>query len=181
MPTMPAIPSPSTPRPTIRLTSSTSSRRPGRAEETHFWGGYIEAGYFITGETRGYKNGLWDRTKVLKPFSKGGFGAVQVIGRVDYLDLDNKALKNGCTNNFLTGVCAAPSSATLLGKGGKQLGFLAGVTWIPEDYLRVLVNYSHASIEGGPQAAIVKPNSSKDIDARKYGVDTVQARFQVDF
>ena len=53
-----------------------------------FWGGYIEAGYFLTGETRGYKNGTWDRTKVLKPFSKGGWGAFQVNGRVDYLDLD---------------------------------------------------------------------------------------------
>ena len=146
-----------------------------------FWGGYIEAGYFVTGETRGYKGGQWDRTKVLKPFSKGGFGAIQVIGRLDYLDLDDNALKSGCTNNFVTGVCTAPSTATLLGKGGKQLGFLAGVTWIPEAYLRVLVNYSHAAIEGGPQAAIVKPNSSKDVDERKYGIDAVQARFQVDF
>ena len=58
-----------------------------------FWGGYIEAGYFITGETRGYKNGTWDRTKVLKPFSKGGMGAFQVIGRVDYLDLDSNKLQ----------------------------------------------------------------------------------------
>jgi len=146
-----------------------------------FWGGYIEAGYFLTGETRGYKAGTWDRTKVLKPFSKGGMGAFQIIGRVDYLDLDDSHLKNGCTNNFVTGVCTAPSTATLLGKGGKQLGFLAGLTWIPEDYLRVLVNYSHASIEGGPQAATAEPDSSKDIDERKYGVDTVQARFQVDF
>jgi phosphate-selective porin OprO and OprP len=146
-----------------------------------FWGGYIEAGYFVTGETRGYKGGMWDRTKVLKPFSKGGFGAIQLIGRVDYLDLDDSDLKNGCTNNFATGVCTAPSTATLLGKGGKQLGFLAGVTWIPEDYMRVLLNYSHASITGGPQAAVVEADSSKDIDERQYGVDAVQARFQVDF
>ena len=146
-----------------------------------FWGGYIEAGYFITGETRGYKNGLWDRTKVLKPFSKGGMGAFQVTGRADYLDLDSSKLRNGCTNNFVTGVCTAPSLITLQGKGGKQLGLLAGLTWIPEDYVRVLLNYSHAFIEGGPNAAQVKPDSSKDINKRKYGNDTVQARFQVDF
>ena len=146
-----------------------------------YWGGYLEAGYFITGETRGYKNGLWDRTKVLKPFSKGGLGAFQVIGRVDYLDLDSKKLRNGCTNNFITGVCVAPSAATLQGKGGKQLGLLAGLTWIPEDYARVLLNYSHAFIEGGPFAAQVKPDSSKDINKRKYGNNTVQMRFQVDF
>jgi phosphate-selective porin OprO/OprP len=143
-----------------------------------YWGGYIEAGYFLTGETRGYKNGLWDRTKVLKPFSQGGMGAFQVIGRVDYLDLDSSKLKSGCTNNFATGVC---TGGPTLSKGGKQLGFLAGLTWIPEDYMRVLINYSHASIEGGPLAATVKPDSSKPLDKRKYGVDTVQARFQIDF
>ena len=146
-----------------------------------FWGGYVEAGYFLTGETRGYKGGLWDRTKVLKPFSKGGIGAIQVIGRVDYLDLSSKQLKTGCTNNFTTGACVAPSLNTRLGKGGTQLGFLAGLTWIPEDYVRVLINYSHAEIEGGPLALTVKPLSTKPVNKIKYGNDTVQARFQVDF
>lgn len=145
-----------------------------------FWGGYIEAGYFITGETRGYKAGAWDRTKVLKPFSKGGIGAFQVIGRADYLDLDSGKLRNGCTNNFVTGLSCTVSGSQQ-GKGGKQLGLLAGLTWIPEDYVRVLLNYSHAFIEGGPFAATVKPNSSKDLNKRKYGNDTVQMRFQVDF
>jgi phosphate-selective porin OprO/OprP len=145
-----------------------------------FWGGYIEAGYFLTGETRGYKNGTWDRTKVLKPFSKGGMGAFQIIGRLDYLDLDSSKLKNGCTNNFVTGLSCTVSGSQL-GKGGTQLGLLFGLTWIPEDYMRVLVNYSHASIEGGPFAATVKPDSSKPLDERKYGNDTVQARFQIDF
>ena len=47
--------------------------------------------------------------------------------------------------------------------------------------MRILINYSHASIEGGPFAATVKPDSSKPLDERKYGNDTVQARFQIDF
>lgn len=143
-----------------------------------FWGGYAELGYYFTGETRGYKNGLWDRTKVLKPFSKGGWGALQLNGRVDYLDLDSKRLKNGCTNNFATGVC---TGAPVLSKGGTQLGALASMVWIPEDYLRFYLQYSHAEITGGPFAATVKPTSSKPIDERKYGVDTVAARAQIDF
>jgi phosphate-selective porin OprO/OprP len=118
---------------------------------------------------------------VLKPFSQGGLGAFQVIGRVDYLDLDSSKLRHGCTNNFITGVCVAPSTATLQGKGGKQLGLLAGLTWIPEDYARVLLDYSHAFIEGGPFAAQVKPDSDKPINKRKYGNNTLQMRFQVDF
>ena len=145
-----------------------------------FWGGYVEAGYFLTGETRGYKAGTWDRTKVLKPFSKGGFGAVQVIGRVDYLDLDSGKLRSGCTNNFVTGL-GCTTAASQASKGGKQLGFLAGLTWIPEDYMRVLLNYSHAQITGGPLAATVEPTASDPLNERNYGVDTVQARFQIDF
>ena len=143
-----------------------------------FWGGYVEAGYFFTGETRGYKGGLWDRTKVLKPFSKGGWGAFQGIARVDYLDLDSNKLKNAFTNNFQTGLF---TPSVNLGRGGKQLGFLVGLTWIPEDYFRVLLNYAHAEITGGPFAATVKPDSSKSVDDRSYGVDVVQTRVQVDF
>ena len=145
-----------------------------------FWGGYVEAGYFLTGETRGYKAGAWDRTKVLKPFSKRGIGAVQVIGRFDYLDLDSSRLRSGCTNNFVTGL-SCTTAASQSAKGGKQLGFLGGVTWIPEDYMRVLLNYSHAQITGGPLAATVEPTSSEPVNERKYGIDTVQARFQIDF
>jgi phosphate-selective porin OprO/OprP len=145
-----------------------------------YWGGYIEAGYFLTGETRGYKNGTWDRTKVLNPFSKGGMGAFQVIGRVDYLDLDSNKLTNGCTNNFTTGVCNGSVNFT---KGGKQLGLQLGLTWIPEDYLRVLLNYSHAEITGGPFADDLSglSSSNPDVADEDYGVDVVQARFQVDF
>ena len=143
-----------------------------------FWGGYAEVGYFFTGETRGYKNGLWDRTKVLNPFSKGGWGALQLNGRVDYLDLDSDRLKTGCSNNFLTGAC---TGAPVLSKGGKQLGLLASLVWIPEDYMRFYLQYSHAQITGGPFAATVKPGSSKPIDERGYGVDTVAARAQIDF
>jgi phosphate-selective porin OprO/OprP len=143
-----------------------------------FWGGYLEAGYFLTGETRGYKGGLWDRTKVLKPFSQGGWGAFQVNGRVDYLSLSDRKLKNGFTNDFSTGVNTASAN---LGRGGKQLGLLGSLIWIPEDYFRIYLQYSHASIEGGPQAIIVKPDSLRDRDKIKYGVDVITTRAQIDF
>jgi phosphate-selective porin OprO/OprP len=146
-----------------------------------FFSAYGEVGYFLTGETRGYKNGAWDRTKVLHPFGKGGWGALEINGRMDYLDLDDDGLQNGLSNNFATGEASVASTNSRLGRGGKQLGFLGGLIWIPEDYARVLVNYTHSWITGGPQAATVKPDSSKPVDKRKYGVDTVAARFQVDF
>ena len=143
-----------------------------------FWGGYVEAGYFITGETRGYKNGAWDRTKVLKPFSQGGWGALQVNGRVDYLDLDSSRLKNGFTNNFVTGAATASNSLT---RGGKQFGLIGSVVWLPEDYFRIYLQYARAQITGGPNAAVAEPGSTKPLDKRKYGVDVVAARASIDF
>ena len=145
-----------------------------------YWGGYIEAGYFLTGETRGYKNGLWDRTKVLKPFSKGGWGAVQINGRVDYLDLDDNGIMEGFNNNFQTGSSAASNNYT---RGGKQLGLLASVVWIPEDWMRFYFQYSHAFITGGPMADEVSglSSSNPDVADYDYGVDFVGTRAQIDF
>ena len=145
-----------------------------------FWGAYLEAGYFLTGETRGYKTGAWDRTKVLKPFSKGGWGAVQLNGRVDYLNLDTGKLKEAFNNDFQTGTSAASTNYT---RGGKQLGLLASVVWIPEDWMRFYLQYSHAFVTGGPLADEVSGLSSSDpdVDNYDYGVDFIGTRAQIDF
>ena len=145
-----------------------------------FWGAYLEAGYFLTGETRGYKTGAWDRTKVLKPFSKGGWGAVQLNGRVDYLNLDTGKLKEAFNNNFQTGTSAVSTNYT---RGGKQLGLLASVVWIPEDWMRFYLQYSHAFVTGGPLADEVSGLSSSDpdVDNYDYGVDFIGTRAQIDF
>ena len=146
-----------------------------------FFSGFFEAGYFLTGETRGYKNGAWDRTKVLHPLNKGGSGAFQLLGRIDYLDLDTAKLKNAATNNFATGVPTLAALNTRLGRGGKQTGYLFGLTWIPVDYVRFLANYIHTEVEGGPLAATVKPLSTDPVDKRKYSTDAFAIRASIDF
>ena len=150
-------------------------------DDPTFFGGHFEIGYFLTGETRGYKNGLFDRTKVLKPFDKGGIGAFQLIGRIDYLDLDSNSLKNGLTNNFATGATSLAADGARLGRGGKQTGYLAGLTWIPTDYVRFLLNYIHTEVQGGPLAASTVPISSRTIDRRRFSTDAVALRAQIDF
>ena len=154
---------------------------PGR--NPSFWGGYVEAGYFLTGETRGYKAGTWDRTKVLKPFSKGGWGALQLNGRLDYLDLDSTALLEARTNNFNTGANSLASQLSRSQRGGKQLGLLASLVWIPEDYVRFYFQYSHAFVTGGPLADEVQGITAGTVDVsnEKYGVDFVGTRAQIDF
>lgn len=146
-----------------------------------FWGGHIEAGFFLTGETRGYKNGLWDRTKVLNPLNKGGMGAWQIIGRVDYLDLDTAKLINAPTTSFATGTQSLAAVNARQARGGKQTGYLLGLTWIPTDYVRVLVNYIHSEVKGGPLAAAAEPTSTSPVNARGYSTDAIAVRAQFDF
>ena len=148
-----------------------------------FFGMYGEVGYFLTGETRGYKrgDGTWSRTKVNKPWSKGGLGAVQLAGRFEFLDLDDDALIAGPTNNFSTGTSALAALPTRLGRGGTQSSYLVGLNWYASDYLRLLVNYGRIEVRSGPLAATVDPLSTDPVDQREYGANVLQTRLQFDF
>ncbi|MDQ3139328.1 MAG: porin [Pseudomonadota bacterium] len=113
------------------------------------FGGYAELGYYFTGETRGYKGGQFDRTKVLRPLGNGGAGAFQLNLRYDHLDL----IDNGVI-------------------GGKQAGYQASLIWIPQDYVRFLINYGHLRY----QDAAISAAGDRD-----YGIDVIGARAQIDF
>jgi phosphate-selective porin OprO/OprP len=136
--------------------------------DPRFTAGYAEVGYFLTGESRGYKSGRWDRAKVLHPVGKGGWGALQANLRADYLNLRSRV--GGTT-------LAAPDYVN----GGRQLGYEASLIWNPIDYIRFQAQYAHGSYEGGPRAATIVPASTDPVNKRKYGVDTVALRAQVEF
>lgn len=95
-----------------------------------FFGGYAEVGYFLTGETRGYKSGVFDRTKVRNPVTDGGAGAFQINLRYDYLDLIDQGIV-----------------------GGKQQGYQASLIWIPQDHVRFLLNYGRMVYDDAAVAA----------------------------
>jgi phosphate-selective porin OprO/OprP len=137
------------------------------ADDPSFMSGYAEVGFYLTGETRGYKGGKWDRTKVLKPLDKGGIGAVQINGRVDYVDLQDRVGSTGIT---------APNYVN----GGKQLGFQASLIWNPMDYVRLMAQYAHINYEGGPRIAGIDPTST-DKTGEKFKVDTFGLRAQLEF
>lgn len=98
------------------------------------FGAYLEAGWFLTGESRGYSNARWDRTAVREggAIEEGGFGAVQVAVRWDHLDLRS---------------------------GGQQNGLQASLTWIPTDYVRFLLNYARLDHD---EAAIPAAGGDRD-------------------
>jgi phosphate-selective porin OprO/OprP len=134
----------------------------------HFITGYGEAGFWLTGETRGYKNGKVDRTKILNPVSAGGLGGLQVVGRVDYIDLTQQVNST------------VPGSFGLI-NGGRQVGYLGALNYWPIDYVRFTAEYARAEVTGGPQAANVQPLSTAANPNRKYGTDTFLFRAQIDF
>lgn len=113
------------------------------APSATFFGGYAEVGYFLTGETRGYKNGIFDRTKVLKPVTDGGAGAFQINLRYDYLDLIDAGII-----------------------GGKQQGYEASLIWIPQDHVRFLLNYGRMVYD---DAAVVAAGGDRDYSIDVFG------------
>jgi len=133
-----------------------------------FFSAYAEAGYWLTGEKRGYKKGEWDRTKVKNPVDKGGMGALALTGRYDYLDLSDARLFTG-------------GSGTSRSRGGKQTIYSLSLIWQPIDYVRITTQYAHNEVEGGPNASTVVPVSTKTVDQRSYGVDSFAMRFAFDF
>jgi phosphate-selective porin OprO/OprP len=135
-----------------------------------FWSYFVEAGYFLTGETRGYKNGAWDRTKVLHPIQDGGPGAIQIVARYDYLNLNSSKLRNVRKNDFSTGL---PAGGLADIRGGREIGYLAGVNWQPMDYVRFMMNYIHTDVKGGPVA--------RKIGKKDFSTDAVALRAQFDF
>ncbi len=141
------------------------------ASDPNFFSVYGEVGYWLTGETRGYRNGKIDRTKILNGFDKGGWGGFNIVGRVDYIDLEDTVGGANTGTQVVNGIL----------NGGKQTGYLAALNWWPIDYVRFTAQYIHSSVEGGPRAALVKPTSTAPIYDRKYGVDAVVIRGQVDF
>jgi phosphate-selective porin OprO and OprP len=133
-----------------------------------FFSAYGEVGFYLTGESRGYKGGKWDRTKVLKPFDQGGIGAIQLNARVEYVDLADR-VEDG-TN-------AAPNYVN----GGTQWGYQASLIWNPMDYVRFMAQYGRGHVNGGPRAATIDPTSGNPAKDRSYDVDTFAVRAQLEF
>lgn len=144
-------------------------------QDPNFFTVWGEVGYWLTGETRGYRNGKFDRTKILNPFDKGGWGGFQLVARVDYLNL----------TKYVGGATGGSSGTVVAGtlNGGEQLGALFSLNWWPTDYVRFSAQYSHASVTGGPLAGIVDPTipGAPPVYDRSYGVNVFAIRSQIDW
>ncbi len=93
--------------------------RPGDADPV-FFGGYAEAGIFLTRDSRVYRNGVFDRVVPTRPLSDGGIGAIELNLRYDHLDLTDAGIG-----------------------GGIQDSYGASIVWSPNSYVRFIANYMH--------------------------------------
>lgn len=143
------------------------------AGDPQFRSGYVELGYFLTGETRGYKTGRWDRTRVLHPITNGGWGAFQVNGRFDFTDLNDRVAP---------GLVLAGNDITYV-NGGVYKAYEASLIWLPIDYVKFMLQYAHVDVSGGPSArAFSGFTSALPAGYRHgYGLDSLSFRTQLDF
>ena len=147
------------------------------------FGGYAEVGYWLTGETRGYKNGKIDRTKIINGFDRGGWGGFQLVGRVAYLNLADNigGVTTGARGAGAGGLPTAPQVVNGILNGGSQISYIGALNWWPMDYVRFTGQFQHEEIQGGPYAGIVVPLSTQPVNQRKFGVDAFVVRAQLDF
>jgi phosphate-selective porin OprO/OprP len=133
-----------------------------RRRDAVFHGGYVQAAYVLTGQSRPYelapdaKYGasyavfgglkLDDKDRV----SRGGWGAWELAARYSYLDLDTAGLD-----------------------GGRQHNTTVGLNWYPETNVRVMTNWVHA------HATDLKPEDEKRRGHARVDVDIVQVRLQI--
>lgn len=104
-------------------------------EDPTFFGGALEAGFYLTNDSRQYKGGVFKGVKVSEPLSAGGMGAWQVNLRFDTLDLVDADIV-----------------------GGTQDAIMASLIWTPINNVRFLLNYGHISygdaldiVDGAPE------------------------------
>jgi phosphate-selective porin OprO/OprP len=106
-------------------------------------GWYVDASWFITGEMRNYESttGEFGRIKVKNPVyaggHRGGWGAWQIAGRYDVLDLSDKA------------AAITAFGAVDCEECREQKTWLLGLNWWTTDYTAIKLQVSQSKIDGG--------------------------------
>jgi phosphate-selective porin len=118
--------------------------------------GYVTLGWFLTGEHEPWKNGLPQAVTPKNPFvfGKGGIGAIQLVGRYEWLSMDKGLLNQGFADSTLS------SGAS---------GYTFGLNWFPNDVFKFMLNYYHTDFDQSITVGGLKLSYE----------DAVMARFQI--
>ena len=159
----------------LGLNNSTGGTARFPISDPKFNSGYAEVGYFLTGETRGYKGFKWDRTKVLHPIDQGGVGAFQINARYDRTDLSDVV---GTAPVTAANTYTAASNYI---NGGVQTGYEASLIWLPMDYVKFVAQYARTHVKGGPFGVSVLTSTPSTNLEQTFNVDAFTLRAQLDF
>jgi phosphate-selective porin OprO and OprP len=157
-----------------------------------YTGWYVETGWFVTGESMTYKEGEFGRIKVKNPVigggKGGGWGAWQIVGRYDVLDLTDQAQAIQAASGLTLGTGSGNGTVTFSQGGqscqfcGEQTTWGIGVNWWLNDYTRFQFNYNESDIDGGPQlftnasGVVTSANRNDGANIKGFGM-----RAQVDW
>ena len=141
-----------------------------------FTGWYVEGSWFFGGHKTYLDEGTWGRPKVNNPMfhGSGGWGALQLVGKYDVLDMSDPNSFNLGVNpvsSSFTGACAntrlfpglsagstssggSAQAPTLVASSVAQCGdmktWIVGVNWWMTDYMRLMFQYSQSDLSGYP-------------------------------
>ncbi|HTS55521.1 MAG TPA: porin [Burkholderiales bacterium] len=115
----------------LTVTAETAFQKLTNSESNQFWGGYLSAGWFLTGEERGYDRESASVASTLVPNREFSWkhltwGAWELAARYSYVDLNS-----GSVN------------------GGRMNIAMLGLNWYWNRYMRWMFNAGYANVTGG--------------------------------
>jgi len=120
-------------------------------DDADYDGYYVYGSWFMTGESRKYKKGVFGRVTPKTTVGRGGWGAWELAARYSYVSLDD-----GDT------------------RGGEESNITVGLNWYATRYVRFMANYVY--VDADPIAENTSGVRKFDDKPSIY-----QARAQIDF
>jgi phosphate-selective porin OprO/OprP len=117
----------------------------------HFTGYYGYAAYMLTGETRPFKGGNFDRVRPFSELGKDGLGAFEIAARYDQLSVSDTPILTRAGNDATT--------------------LTLGVNWYFNPYAKLMTNWIH----------FTGTNTPLDPDGDKTKGDALATRLHLDF
>lgn len=134
----------------------------GTQQDVDFWGGYVSASYFLTGEHRNYEKGRgrFGRLEPRESFDPGNgdWGAWEIAARYSVLDLDDRNVA-----------------------GGKLWDVTAGLNWYLYPNLRWMFNYVHGDVRQREVSVLDNMGVLQGVVGIRGAADIFETRFQLDF
>ena len=163
-----------------------------------YTGWYIEGSWFFGGHKTYEDEGTWGRPVVNNPVfhGKGGWGALQLVGKYDVLDMSDNGNQvpsfttstSGSTTNNFVGACATSllfpgvsavsttnitnNSTGRVAECGTMKTWVVGVNWWMTPYMRLMFNYAQSELSDYPTTGTV----GTSLTSAKNGFDGATIR-----